>query len=159
MKMRKFYIDIPSWGPAYCSAKRYVIEIGDDERIAGVNMSHYLVVVVTKKESFAEAEGIMPRAIPMHQVWPDRFSTDYIFPLNVFRWTDKFGCRYENTTIMNRDSRAPVPIMARAKYVQRCGEEIYDQIGDYDWSPLPVEDLDPKLTSREEIIEAILPPL
>ena len=163
--MRKYYISVPSWGSAYCSDKRYVVELADDEQIVGVNHGHQLVIVVAKKGSYHATCGMMPQVVPLDQVFPERFSQEYRPHLNVFCWTPKYNCLYASgeggkgdVILCKRDSRASDPILARARTVVTLDTESNPGIEEYDWSALPIEDLDPALTSLEDAITGVLLP-
>lgn len=162
--MRKYYISVPSWGTAYCSDTRYVIEMADDEQIIGVNHGHWTVIVVAKKGSYQGTLGMMPQVVPLDEVFPERFSSEYRPHLSVFEWTQKYNCLYSaeqeghDGVLFERDSRATDPILARAKTVVTLDTKSAPEMKDYEWSALPLEDLDPALTARESAITGVLLP-
>lgn len=154
--VKRFYIGVPSWGPSYCSEKQYAIEIADDENIVGVNHGHWMVVVVAKAGSHHGVRGMLPQAVPLHQVFPERFAREYTKPLSVFEWTEKYNCLVPGAVLCSRDGRATTPILARARTEVTFDTEENPSVSDYEWTALPLVDLDPDLTGMEQAVRLLI---
>jgi hypothetical protein len=152
--MRRYFVSSPSFSSCYASDQRFVIELRNDEQIAGVHRGHRPVVVIAPRESYHYTCGDMPRFLPAE--FGGRL-------LSVFEWKHTGVCQYaegeaegEAGVLWSQDWRGNGPLVCRTRRTLTLSDaQPFDSA--WEWSEAPVEDLDPELTAREDALRVAFP--